>query len=156
MAYGLFLNRTSEQLYLTTYNASYMTNTFNATYDAMLVGLNSTGNPFYAKNKYSKYGLIDGRCFAIKKTEFVFHNEISTIPDYYASAYHLNKYGGNLILNYCFLDFKRYEKGGLGTAKDRIKDKLKDIQLMKSLFPNNIIIKDKPNEPKGSHIKIKR
>jgi len=121
-----------------------------------LVGLNSTGNPFYAKNKYSKFGLVDGRCFAIKKTEFTFHNEISTIPDYYASAYHLKKYGGNLILNYCFLDFKRYDDGGLGTIDKRLNDKLKDIKLMISLFPNNVRIKDKPNEPKGSHIIIKR
>jgi len=59
-------------------------------------------------------------------------------------------------LNYCFLDFKRYEKGGLGTVNDRIKDKLKDVNLMLSLFPKNIKIKDKPNEPKGSHIIIKR
>jgi len=121
-----------------------------------LVGLNSTGNPFYAKNKYSKFGLVDGRCFAIKKTEFIFHNEISTIPDYYASAYHLKKYGGNLILNYCFLDFKRYDDGGLGTIDKRLNDKLKDIKLMINLFPNNVKIKDKPNEPKGSHIIIKR
>lgn len=121
-----------------------------------LVGLNSTGNPFYAKNKYSKYGLVDGRCFAIKKTEFTFHKNISTIPDYYASAYHLKKYGGNLILNYCFLNFERYQKGGLGTVNDRINDKLKDIQLMINLFPNNVKLKNKPNEPKGSHIIIKR
>lgn len=121
-----------------------------------LVGLNSTGNPFYAKNKYSKFGLVDGRCFAIKKTDFRFHSEINTIPDYYASAYHLNKYGGNLILNYCYLDFKRYEKGGLGSVSDRINDKLKDIKILKSLFPNNVKVKDKPNEPKGSHIIIKR
>lgn len=121
-----------------------------------LVGLNSTGNPFYAKNKYSKYGLVDGRCFAIKKTEFKFHNQINTIPDYYASAYHLKKYGGNLILNYCFLDFERYKKGGLGTISERINDKIKDVKLMISLFPENVKIKDKPNEPKGSHIIIKR
>lgn len=121
-----------------------------------LVGLNSTGNPFYAKNKYSKFGLVDGRCFAIKKTDFRFHSEINTIPDYYASAYHLNKYGGNLILNYCYLDFKRYEKGGLGSVSDRINDKVKDIKILKSLFPNNVKVKDKPNEPKGSHIIIKR
>ena len=121
-----------------------------------LVGLNSTGNPFYARNKYSKYGLVDGRCFAIKKTEFRFHENINTIPDYYASAYHLNKYGGNLILNYCFLDFKRYEKGGLGSVNDRINDKMKDIKIIKSLFPNNVKIKDKPGEPKNSHIIIKR
>jgi hypothetical protein len=68
----------------------------------------------------------------------------------------LNKYGGNLILNYTFLDFKRYEKGGLGSANDRIKDKLKDVSLMKNLFPKNVKIKDKPNEPKGSHIIITR
>jgi hypothetical protein len=121
-----------------------------------LVGLNSTGNPFYAKNKYSKYGLIDGRCFAIKKTDFTFHNEISTIPDYYASAYHLKKYGGNLILNYCFLEFERYGKGGLGSVSERLNDKLKDIRLMIKLFPNNVKIKDKPKEPNGSHIIIKR
>jgi hypothetical protein len=121
-----------------------------------LIGLNSTGNPFYARNKYSKYGLVDGRCFAIKKTNFIYHDKINTIPDYYASAYHLEKYGGNLILNYCFLDFKRYEKGGLGTINERIKDKIKDVNLMKSLFPNNVKIKDKPGEPKGSHIIIKR
>jgi hypothetical protein len=121
-----------------------------------LVGLNSTGNPFYAKKKYSKYGLVDGRCFAIKKTEFKFHDKINTIPDYYASAYHLNKYGGNLILNYCFLDFERYAKGGLGTATERINDKLKDVNLMRKLFPNNVQLKDKPNEPKGTHIIIKR
>ena len=121
-----------------------------------LVGLNSTGNPFYAKNKYSKFGLVDGRCFAIKKTDFIFHKEINTIPDYYASAYHLNKYGGNLILNYCFLDFERYAKGGLGTISERIKDKVKDVKLMLKLFPQNVKLKDKPNELKGSHIIIKR
>lgn len=121
-----------------------------------LVGLNSTGNPFYAKNKYSKYGLVDGRCFAIKKTDFTFHEKINTIPDYYASAYHLNKYKGNLILNYCFLDFKRYSKGGLGSVEDRILDKIKDVKILKSLYPKNVKIKDKPNEPKGSHIIIKR
>lgn len=121
-----------------------------------LVGLSSTGNPFYAKNKYSKFGLVDGRCFAIKKTNFKFHDDINTIPDYYASAYHLKKYGGNLILNYCFLDFKRYEKGGLGSVSERIDDKLKDVKIMMSLFPDNVKIKDKPNEPKNSHIVIKR
>jgi hypothetical protein len=121
-----------------------------------LVGLSSSGNPFYAKNKYSKFGLVDGRCFAIKKTDFKFHENINTIPDYYSSVYHLKKYGGNLILNYCFLDFKRYEKGGLGSVSDRINDKLKDVKIMMSLFPNNVKIKDKPNEPKNSHIVIKK
>lgn len=127
--------------------------------DAMgvkLIGLNSTGNPFYAKNKYSKYGLVDGRCFAIKKTDFKFHETINTIPDYYASAYHLNKYGGNLILNYTFLDFKRYEKGGLGSEQDRIHDKIKDVNLLLRLFPKNVQLKDKPNQPKNTHIIIKR
>jgi len=121
-----------------------------------MVGLNSTGNPFYAKKKYSKFGLVDGRCFAIKKTSFRFHDKINTIPDYYATAYHLKKYGGNLILNYCFLEFERYTKGGLGSVDERINDKLKDVKIMLNLFPNNVKIKDKPNEPKGSHIIIKR
>lgn len=121
-----------------------------------LIGMNSTGNALYAKNKYSKFGLVDGRCFAIKKTNFQFHKDINTIPDYYSTAYHLKKYGGNLIANHFFLDFKRYEKGGLGSVTDRIKDKIKDVNLMCKLFPKNVVIKDKKNEPKGSHIIIKR
>jgi hypothetical protein len=121
-----------------------------------LIGLNATGNPFYAKKKYSKYGLVDGRCFAIKKTDFVFHESISTIPDYYATAYHLVRYGGNLILNYTYLDFKRYAKKGLGTELDRLPEKLKDVQLMLRTFPKNVRIKEKKGAHKNSHIIIKR
>lgn len=55
-----------------------------------------------------------------------------------------------------FGDFKRYEKGGLGTVNERINDKIKDVKLMVGLFPKNVKIKDKPNEPKNSHIIIKR
>jgi hypothetical protein len=121
-----------------------------------LVGLSSTGNPFYAKNRYSKYGLVDGRCFAIKKGSFRFHDEISTIPDYYATAWHLQKYGGNLVLNHVYLDFKRYGAGGLGSVDERMPKKLADIALMKRLFPKNVVIKDKTGQPKGSHIAIKR
>ena len=124
-----------------------------------LVGLASNDrNPinYILKNKYSKYGLVDGRCFAIKKTEFLFHDKINTIPDYYSTIYHLNKYGGNLILNYCLLDFKRATNGGLGTNEERLKDKMKDIYLIKSIFPKNIRIVNKPNQPVNSHIIIKK
>jgi hypothetical protein len=68
----------------------------------------------------------------------------------------LNKYGGNLILNYTFIDFKRYEKGGLGSEEDRIHDKMKDVNIMLSTFPKNVQLKDKPGQPKNSHIIIKR
>lgn len=121
-----------------------------------LIGFNSTGNAFYANKKYSKYGLIDGRFFAIKKTEFNWHNKINCIPDYYATLYHLKKYGGNLIINYCYSDFKRNTKGGLGTLDERINDKIKNIVLLKNLYPENVIIKDKINHPKNSHIIIKK
>jgi hypothetical protein len=121
-----------------------------------LIGLNSTGNPMYARNKYSKFGLVDGRCFAIKKTSFTYHPVINTIPDYYATVYHLNKYGGNLILNYTYIDFKRYEKGGLGSEQDRIDDKLRDVDIMLTRFPKNVQLKDKPGQPKNSHIIIKK
>ena len=121
-----------------------------------MVGFNSSGNPFYAKKKFSKFGLVDGRFFAIKKTKFRFHSEINCIPDYFASLYHLKKYGGNLIINQMFADFERYKKGGLGTEIERLNDKIKNIKILKSEFPNNIILKDKPNQPKKSHIIIKR
>jgi hypothetical protein len=121
-----------------------------------LVGLNSTGNPFYSEKPYSKYGLVDGRCFAIKKTLFKFDDRISTIPDYYATIYHLNKYGGNLIYNHSYIDFERYKSGGLGTINERSNDKIKDVLLLKQLYPENVIIKNKKGEPQNSHIVIKK
>ncbi len=121
-----------------------------------LLGLNSTGNPFYAKKKYGKYGLVDGRAFAIKKTGFVWHPDISTCTDYYATVYHLKKYGGNLIYNHAYMDFKRYEKKGLGTVLDRADKKIADIKILKKLYPDNVIIRDKKGQPKNSHIVIKR
>tara|TARA_R100001129_G_scaffold169296_1_gene137941 strand:+ start:309 stop:1025 length:717 start_codon:yes stop_codon:yes gene_type:complete len=121
-----------------------------------LVGLNSTGNILYASKKYGKYGLVDGRLFAIKKTEFRWRDDISCITDYYATIYHLNKYKGNLILQDCYADFERYGAGGIGTLEERANDKKKDILILKNLYPNNVIVKDKKGQPKGTHIKIKR
>jgi hypothetical protein len=121
-----------------------------------LIGLNSSGNALYAQKNYGKYGLVDGRMFAIKKTEFKWLEDINCITDYYATVYHLNKYGGNLILQWCYADFKRYEKDGIGTAEARKEIKKNDIFILKNLYPKNIIIKDKKGQPKGKHIIIKK
>lgn len=120
------------------------------------IGLNVTGNPFYSKKKYSKYGLIDTRLCAIKKTPFEWDTEIQTIPDYYATAYHLKHYGGNLILNHCYADFERYKDGGLGSVKERMNQKIKDCRKVIQEFPDNIAYKDKVGHPKYSHIVVKR
>jgi hypothetical protein len=120
------------------------------------VGMCSTGNAFYVKSTYSYFGLVDTRCCAIKKTEFLFHPDIGCIPDYYASAYHMKKNGRNLILNTYFLDFNRYSEGGLGSINDRLDQKIKEINIMLNLFPKNVIIVDKANQPKGSHIRLLR
>jgi len=62
----------------------------------------------------------------------------------------------NLIVNTHFLDFERYTDGGLGSVQKRLKQKMKEIQIMLKLFPKNVIIADKPNQPKGSHIRLIR
>jgi len=121
-----------------------------------LVGLNCTGNAMFSKNKFGKFGLVDGRMFAIKKTNFEWRKDMSCITDYYASVYHLKKYGGNLILNECYAEFERYGADGIGTAQYRAEAKRKEIRILKNLYPTNIKIKDKPNQPKGTHITIKR
>jgi hypothetical protein len=89
--------------------------------------------------------------YKIENKEFV-----KCITDYYATVYHLNKYGGNLILQWCYADFKRYEKDGIGTAEARKEIKKNDIFILKNLYPKNIIIKDKKGQPKGTHIIIKK
>tara|TARA_R110000796_G_scaffold126905_1_gene242057 strand:+ start:36 stop:752 length:717 start_codon:yes stop_codon:yes gene_type:complete len=121
-----------------------------------LIGLNSTGNALYAKKKYGKYGLVDGRMFAIKKTNFEWRNDINTITDYYASLFHLEKYGGNLILQECYAEFDRYAIDGIGTAQNRAEDKKKDIYVLKNLFKGMVKVKDKLGQPKGTHITINK
>jgi len=121
-----------------------------------LVGMNAVGNPFYARKKYSKYGLIDTRCFAVKKNKFQWDESISTIVDYYATAYHLKHYGGNLIINHCFADFVRYSKKGIGTFDERMEQKIKDCRALVRMFPENVVYRTKPNHPPLSHIVVKR
>jgi hypothetical protein len=121
-----------------------------------LVGLNSTGNALYAKNKYGKFGLVDGRTYAIKKTNFKFHPDICTATDYYATVYHLKKYGGNLVNNHVFMEYRRYSEKGIGTIEQRATQKIKDVKLLKQLFPENIQIKAKAGQPANSHCVIKR
>jgi len=121
-----------------------------------LVGLNSTGNALYAAKKYGKFGLVDGRMFAIKKTSFKWREDINTITDYYASLYHMNKYGGNLILQDSYCEFERYASDGIGTAEHRSEDKKKDIIILKNLFPKMVKVKDKVGQLKGTHIRINR
>ena len=123
---------------------------------AKLVGMNCTGNAMFSANKYGKYGLVDGRMFAIKKTDFTWREDINTITDYYASVYHLKKYGGNLILQDCYAEFERYGADGIGTAQTRESKKKKDIRIIKNLYPDNVKVKDKPGQSKGTHIIINR
>ena len=119
-----------------------------------LIGLNSTGNALFSKNPYGFNGLVDGRCFAIKKTEYRFHDEVSTIPDYHATAYHLAKHGQNLIYNHAYLEFTRYGKGGIGSIKDREETKRKDCEILTREFPDLLEYADKPGHAKGTHIRI--
>lgn len=121
-----------------------------------LVGLNCTGNAMFAAKKYGKYGLVDGRMFAIKKTDFTWRKDICTITDYYASLFHLKKYGGNLVLQNCYAEFERYGSDGIGTAQNREEQKKKDIHVLKNLYRGNVKVKDKPGQSKGTHIIIKR
>lgn len=121
-----------------------------------LVGLNSTGNAMYSKKKYGKFGLVDGRFFAIKKTDFLFDERINCATDYYATLFHLKRYKGNLISNHYYSTFERYTKNGIGTLEQRAEQKKKDVFILKNLFPNNVKIIDKKGQPKGTHIKITR
>ena len=62
----------------------------------------------------------------------------------------------NLIINYCYADFKRYGEGGLGTKKERMAQKIKDCKKLFIEFPKNVSYKDKVGFPKYSHIAVKR
>lgn len=119
-----------------------------------LIGLGLTTNPFYAKARYSKGGLVDGRLFAIRKTEFKYDRSISTIPDYEATIHHLEYYGRNLIINHQVSEFKRYSSGGLGSITERTDDKIRDCKTLVRKYHPMLRYADKKGHPKGSHVRI--
>lgn len=120
-----------------------------------LIGLNSVGNAYFVKNDFAFGGLVDGRCYAIKKTGFLFDEKIQTMTDYYATAWHLRKFKKNLILNYTFMEFKRYSKKGIGSLEDREEQKREDCLRLKQLFPDMVHFKEKPGQASGTHIVLR-
>jgi hypothetical protein len=120
-----------------------------------LIGLNSVGNPFFVTKRITTGGLVDGRCFAIQRTDFLFDESISTIPDYYSTCWHLKRYKKNIILNYTFMDFKRYGKKGLGSVTERMEQKKQDCLTIMKAFPELAYFKNKPGQEENSHIVIR-
>lgn len=119
-----------------------------------LIGLGLTANAFYVKQKYGYKGLVDARMFAIKKGSFRFDENISTIPDYEATLWHLRKYGMNLVVKDVVAEFGRYKKGGLGSVSDRIEQKIRDCKTLVDRYSPVCRYAPKKGQPKYSHVRI--
>jgi hypothetical protein len=54
------------------------------------------------------------------------------------------------------MEYARYSEKGIGTIEQRASQKIKDVALLKQLFPKNIEIRSKSGQPAGSHCVIKK
>lgn len=120
-----------------------------------LVGFASNGNPFYLKKKYRYSGLVDGRWFAMKKTDILFDENVQTMDDHDISAAHLSRGQKVLVNNWMIPNFERYKVGGYGTMLQRLERKKQDCQYLIEKYPDIFYYSDKKGQPPLTHLKFK-
>jgi hypothetical protein len=120
-----------------------------------LVGFSLTDNPMFRRNKYSYRGLADGRCWAVKKTDLRFDENVQLIDDTCWTAMNLRYFGGVVVNNWVLPNCKRYTAGAFGKKEDRMEQKIKECAYLVKTYPDHIKIASKAGWPQGSHVAIR-
>lgn len=121
-----------------------------------LCGFSLTDNPLFRDKKYSYWGLADGRCWAVKKTDLFFDTNVQLIDDTCFTALNLKKFGGVVINNWLLPNCKRYTAGAFGSIKKRMQQKKEECLYLTTKFPQFIRYADKKGWEDKSHVKIRQ
>lgn len=101
---------------------------------AHMVGFSVTDNPLFRSKKWGTTSYVSGKMFLLKNTGMPWDHTI-TMEDFRNSAWHLREHGRVLINRYIHPRATHYQPGGMGTAKERIPYRLKDIEKLMAEFP---------------------
>lgn len=118
--------------------------------NAHLIGFLTTNNYFFANKKYKYYGFCHGKLTLWKKdNSFVFDNyDLRSLNDFHNTARHLVAYGVVLVNDYMHPVAKYFQKGGIGSKKNRKQDRINNIKFLTTYYPELIKTKKrKDNYP---------
>lgn len=121
-----------------------------------LCGFSLTDNPLFRNKHFSFWGLADGRCWLVKKTQLRFDIRAQLIDDTCFTAMNLKKFGGVVVNNWLLPNCKRYTGGAYGTMDERMEQKKAECSYLVEAYPEFIQFADKAGWPEGSHIKIRQ
>jgi hypothetical protein len=110
-----------------------------------LIGFSAHENEIIIKSSaaISENVFIDGRCFLIKKTQYLFDKNVGVLEDHDTTAYHLTKFGKTLRFNNIVPEFNRFTKGGFGTRGDRLQELKSDCKYLLNKYPHVFKYKEK-------------
>lgn len=119
-----------------------------------LIGFAFTANPRNNGRKFSFKGLVDGRCWIIKKSHLRFDPNVQLIDDVYWTALNLQTFKNNLVFNWIDPEFQRYTSGGFGSIPERLEQRRAECDYLVKKFPKLIRYAEKPGWESGTHIKV--
>lgn len=92
-------------------------------------------NYFFRETKYRYVGYVISKAAIRKNLGIPFELENQSMEDYAYCAEVLKRYGKVLINNYIWPIAGHYEKGGIGTYKERLPHKIKDAEFLMKKYP---------------------
>lgn len=99
------------------------------------IGFGTTPNFFFRGNHFRYVGYVISKACIRKNVGISFDLNVKAMDDYSYTADVLLEHGKVLIDNYVFAVAGHYEKGGIGTYKDRLPLKIADGEYLMRKFP---------------------
>ena len=119
-------------------------------------GFSLTDNAAWRGKKYKYWGLADGRCWLVKKTDIRQDTNVHCIEDYCFTSKNLEKFGGLVINSWALPDCRRYSEGSYGSIEKRMPQKIKECKYLVDTYPEFIAYKAKKGFPENAHITIRQ
>jgi hypothetical protein len=99
------------------------------------LGFGTTPNFYFRGKKFRFVGYVISKAVIRKNLGIPFELTNQSMEDYAYTAENLLRYGKVLINNYCFPVAGHYEKGGIGTYKERAPAKVRDSAFLMLKYP---------------------
>lgn len=109
---------------------------------ARMCGFAVVDNFFFRSKKFRSIGYVIGKLMLMKKDRLTFDHTI-TMEDFRNTADHLLRFGAVAINNFAFPVAKHYQKGGMGSYKERVPFRQKDVKRLMFLYEGLLRVKNR-------------
>jgi hypothetical protein len=105
------------------------------------VGFAVVDNFYFRGNHWKKVAYIIGKLMIWKNSEKLQFDHTITMEDFELTAQSILKFGCAPVNNFVYPVAGHYEKGGMGTKKERTSDRLHDVELLQKKYPGLFTVK---------------